>query len=286
MKETILEIVARISSRVFLGPELCQNPAWLRITVDYTMNLFFGVMALKKWSRLLHPIVWRFVPEVRKVRQQIEEAVCLIEPVVGERIAGSRSSAAFLSKAKYTDAIQWAHELADGRPYHPALLQLGFSLAAIHTTTDHLSQALYDLCSYPEYIEPLRDELVTVLKESGMTKAGPFKLKLMDSFMKESQRLKPDVEHLYTQPREESCDQESREDAVHCVPCEPRCQADNYDLFRRAASNSNFNLNIALEASDPSLSLKVETPVVLVNLSKRFCIHSHAAVLIHPKLAS
>ncbi|KAF2130677.1 putative cytochrome P450 monooxygenase [Dothidotthia symphoricarpi CBS 119687] len=191
MKETILEIVARISSRVFLGPELCRNPAWLRITVDYTMNLFFGVMALKKWNRLLHPIVWRFVPEVRKVRQQIEQAVRLIQPVVDERIAGSRSSAASSSKAKYTDAIQWAHELADGRPYHPALLQLGFSLAAIHTTTDHLSQALYDLCSYPEYIEPLRDELVTVLKESGMTKAGLFKLKLMDSFMKESQRLKP-----------------------------------------------------------------------------------------------
>jgi hypothetical protein len=197
MKETIVEIVARISSRVFLGPELCRNPAWLRITVDYTMNLFFGVMALKKWSRLLHLIVWRFVPEVRKVRQQIEEAVRLIQPVLDERIAGSRSSAASSSKAKYTDYIQWAHELADGRPYHPALLQLGFSLAAIHTTTDHLSQALYNPCSYPGYIEPLRDELVTVLKESGMTKAGLFKLKLMDSFMKESQGLKPGAMREY-----------------------------------------------------------------------------------------
>lgn len=200
MKETILEIVARMSSRVFLGPELCRNPAWLRITVDYTTNLFFGVMALKKWHRLLHPIVWRFVPEVRKVRQQIEEAVRLIQPVVDERIAESRSSTASSSKAKYTDAIQWAHELADGRPYHPALLQLGFSLAAIHTTTDQLSQTLYDLCSHPEYIEPLRDELVTVLKESGMTKAGLFKLKLMDSFMKESQRIKPGAMSQYLSP--------------------------------------------------------------------------------------
>jgi hypothetical protein len=34
------------------------------------------------------------------------------------------------------------------------------------------------------------------------------------------------VERLYTQPREESCDQESREDIVHSVPCEPKCQAD------------------------------------------------------------
>nr|A0A455LM27.1 RecName: Full=Cytochrome P450 monooxygenase atnM; AltName: Full=Arthripenoid biosynthesis cluster protein M [Arthrinium sp.]AYO60886.1 cytochrome P450 monooxygenase AtnM [Arthrinium sp.] len=152
VKGTILEIVARLSSRVFLGPELCRNPAWLRITVDYTTNLFFGVVALKKWRSFLHPLVWRFVPEVRKVRQQIEEAIQLIQPVVDKRHAESRSSAASSGKK---------------------------------------DQTLYDLCSYPEYIEPLRDELVTVLKESGMTKAGLFKLKLMDSFMKESQRFKP-----------------------------------------------------------------------------------------------
>jgi hypothetical protein len=109
------------------------------------MNLFFVIMALKKWSRLLHPIVWRCIPEVRKVCQQIEEAVRLIQPVVDERIAGSRSSAASSSKAKYTDAIQWAHELADGRPYSPALQQLVFSLAGIHTTTDHLAR-LFTTC--------------------------------------------------------------------------------------------------------------------------------------------
>ncbi|RYP11131.1 hypothetical protein DL765_007880 [Monosporascus sp. GIB2] len=188
VKATILEVVARLSSRVFLGSELCRNPAWLRITVDYTVNVFFGVTALKKWPKYLHPIVWRFVPEVRKVRDQIEEAVRLIQPVVDKRIAEGKSPT---SKATYSDAIQWANELANGRPYDPALLQLGFSLAAIHTTTDHLSQVLYDLCAYPEYIEPLREELVTVLKEEGMTKAGLFKLKLMDSFLKESQRFKP-----------------------------------------------------------------------------------------------
>jgi hypothetical protein len=148
MMKTILGIVARISSRIFLGPELCRNPAWLRITVDYTMNLFFGVMAPKKWRRLLHPIVWRFVPEVRKVRQQIEEAVRPIQPVLNERIAESQSSAASSSKTKYTDAIQWACELADGRPYH-------------------------------------------------LAKAGLFKLKLMDSFVKESQRLKPGAMREY-----------------------------------------------------------------------------------------
>lgn len=187
-KTTMVEIVARISSRVFLGLELCRNPAWLRITADYTVNVFFGVMALKKWPKYLHPFVWRFVPEVRTVRDQIQEAVNLIQPVVEKRTAEGKSPS---SRKTYSDTIQWANELANGRPYDPALLQLGFSLAAIHTTSDLLSQILYNICAYPEYIDPLREEIVTVLKEHGMTKAGLFKMKLMDSIMKESQRLKP-----------------------------------------------------------------------------------------------
>ncbi|KAI9148928.1 cytochrome P450 monooxygenase NtnM [Paramyrothecium foliicola] len=190
LTNTALQIVARVSSRVFLGPELCRNPDWLRITINYTVNLFYGVMALKKWPRYLHPIVWRFVPEVRKVQDQIQEAVRLIKPVVEKRTAEGKSAK---SRTEYVDAIQWANETASstGRHYDPALLQLGFSLAAIHTTSDLLTQVLHNLGTYPEYIEPLREELVSVLKEEGMTKAGLYKLQLLDSFIKESQRIKP-----------------------------------------------------------------------------------------------
>ncbi|KAI9037685.1 cytochrome P450 [Aspergillus affinis] len=187
LKTTLLEIVARLSSRVFLGPDICRNPAWLRITIDYTINVFFGVMALKKWPVFIRPLIWRFVPEVSKVRSQIEEAVRIIRPVVDKRMAEHAAG----SEKTYNDAIQWAIELSKGRPYDPALLQLGFSLAAIHTTTDLLSQVIYDLCAHPEYIEPMREEIRTVLKEEGMTKPGLFKLKLMDSVIKETQRFKP-----------------------------------------------------------------------------------------------
>ncbi|PLB44097.1 cytochrome P450 [Aspergillus steynii IBT 23096] len=186
-ERTLLEIVARLSSRVFLGPEICRNPAWLRITIDYTVNVFFGVMALKRWHVFIRPLIWRCVPEVSKVRSQINEAVAIIQPVVEKRMAEHAPG----SKKTHNDANQWAIELSKGRPYDPALLQLGFFLAAIHTTTDLLSQVMYDLCAYLECIEPMREEIQTILKEEGMTKAGLFKLKLMDSVIKETQRFKP-----------------------------------------------------------------------------------------------
>jgi cytochrome P450 len=193
LKTTILEVVARISSRVFLGTEVCRNPAWLRITIDYTVNIFMAVQALKKWPKILQPYVWRFVPEVTKVRAQKDEARRIIQPVVDKRIADNWAVSGDSSKKKttYSDAVRWVHEIANGRPYDAAIIQLGFSMAAIHTTTDLLTQVLYDLCKHLELIEPLREELVTVLKEDGLQRTSLYKLKLMDSVVKESQRLKP-----------------------------------------------------------------------------------------------
>jgi cytochrome P450 len=189
-KATVVEIIARLSSRVFLGPELCRNPEWLRITIDYTMTVFHGIMALKKWPSFLHRIVWRFVPEVRRVNEQIAEAVRLIRPVIDKKMAQGKILPDG-SKPAHLDVIQWASEVADGRRYDPTLLQLGFSMASMHNTTDLVTQILYDLSAHPSYIDPLRAEIETVLTEEGMTKSALARLKLMDSFMKESQRIKP-----------------------------------------------------------------------------------------------
>ncbi|KAL2879231.1 hypothetical protein SGCOL_005356 [Colletotrichum sp. CLE4] len=40
--QTILNVFSRLSSRVFLGPELCRNEAWLNITVIYAVDCFIA----------------------------------------------------------------------------------------------------------------------------------------------------------------------------------------------------------------------------------------------------
>ena len=75
-----------------------------------------------------------------------------------------------------------------------AHVQLTASMAAIHTTTLTVSNILYDLAARPEYVEPLRAELEAVLKDEPvpwLTKSSIPKLKLLDSFCKESQRVNP-----------------------------------------------------------------------------------------------
>lgn len=197
LKTTLLEVIAQLSSRVFLGPELCRNKNWQRITIDYTVNVFMAISAVKRYPKILHRIAQWIVPEARVVRTQMAEARRLIQPVIDQRkkeILAKKKSAyekPTEPTRKHTDAIQWLYELSKGGDYDAALAQLSLSMAAIHTTGDLITQVIYDLCEHPDLIRPLREEAISVLGADGWKRTSLYNLKLMDSVIKESQRIKP-----------------------------------------------------------------------------------------------
>ena len=139
--------------------------------------------ALRRWPQSLVSIVHWFLPETRKIRAQVKRAREILEPVVEKRRRDSSKA------AKTADAIAWFDELANGRPVDNAANQLGLALAAIHTTTELITHTMYVLIEHPEYIERLRGEIRVTLGEGGWKKSSLYNLKLMDSVLKESQRL-------------------------------------------------------------------------------------------------
>lgn len=52
-----------------------------------------------------------------------------------------------------------------------------------------LTQALFDLAAHLEYVEPLREEVEQVIQAEGWTKLSMAKMRKVDSFIKESQRM-------------------------------------------------------------------------------------------------
>jgi hypothetical protein len=52
-----------------------------------------------------------------------------------------------------------------------------------------MTQVLYRLIAKPEYVEPLRQEVETVIREEGWTKAAIDKMHKIDSFLRETQRV-------------------------------------------------------------------------------------------------
>ncbi|KAF2492149.1 cytochrome P450 [Lophium mytilinum] len=189
----LLRMVAMISGRVFIGPDNCRNESWIKIAVDYTLNVFTGQRAIKAWRPIWRPFVYRFLPEIREIHARREDARKLLVPIVQQREAMKGK----WGDNKPDDMMQWMMDKADAwnvkGDERQAFQQLTLSMAAIHTTVMSVTQALYDLAAMPQYIQPLRDEVKEALSQSG----GKFdrnvlsKLHLMDSFMKESQRYNP-----------------------------------------------------------------------------------------------
>ncbi|KAL4863119.1 hypothetical protein BDV12DRAFT_189894 [Aspergillus spectabilis] len=193
LHQSILRTIAQISSRVFQGPPLCRSPDWLRITVNHTVTFFEAAESLKVWPGPLRPLAAKFLPLCRKLRAEAAEARSIIAPVLEERRAKRSQHAQTKDEAGEEEEhmIEWAEETANGAIYDPALLQMKVSLASIHTTSDLVSQTIFNLSSRPELVDDLRKEVISVIGQYGWVKPALYQLKLMDSVLKETQRLKP-----------------------------------------------------------------------------------------------
>jgi len=94
------------------------------------------------------------------------------------------------------DLISWLLDEARGHPKRRtvrnlALCLLNINFGAIHTTTQGLLHALYTLATNRDYLAPLRAEVESVVASCGWTKDAIGQMVKLDSFLKESSRLKP-----------------------------------------------------------------------------------------------
>ncbi|KAK2036588.1 cytochrome P450 [Colletotrichum somersetense] len=192
LHEIMLDVIARASSRVFLGEDLCRNEDWLHIAKTYTVSVFREAFKMNLVPPVLRPLVHWFMPGVQELRAYIAKANALIKPIIEKRRQLKDEAVARGEPVpRYDDAIQWIEDEAKGEPHDPVLVQLGMSIAAIHTTTDLISRTVLDLACRPELVSELRAEVITMLRAEGWKKTALFNMKLMDSVIKESQRLKP-----------------------------------------------------------------------------------------------
>ena len=194
LREQVLQLVARLSSRVFLGDEGARNEGWLRITTEYTKTAYIAAYLLRLWPPSLRPIVHWFLPPCRKLRAQVAEARRILLGIIERRRAAKAAAKAGGWPApEYNDAIAWFEQ--DVREhdshYDPVVAQLILAQAAIETTADLLTQTILDIAQHPEIVEPLRHEITQVIQEGGWKKSSLYDMKLVDSVLRESQRLKP-----------------------------------------------------------------------------------------------
>ncbi|CZT14087.1 related to gibberellin cluster-GA14-synthase [Ramularia collo-cygni] len=188
----VLTWVARLSSRIFLGTEWTTNQEWIRVSINYTVDTFTAIAICKF---IPAPIRWMFVqwlPLCRKVRRDYRTCERILTPVFKARDAEIQAAQREGRPPQLPDdSIEWFRSASKGRKYSQVDIQIALQVAAIHTTSDLLNQAILNLCANPEMMEPLREEALRVLGQYGWQKLALTELRLLDSFFKETQRLKP-----------------------------------------------------------------------------------------------
>ncbi|EMD42271.1 hypothetical protein CERSUDRAFT_110800 [Gelatoporia subvermispora B] len=185
---TMADIVARASNRVFVGLPYCRNSKYLKLATNFTIDVMKGGVILNLTPSFLRSFVARhFVPTTRTNMLTSE----IITPLIEERRRLQQEHGInWIDKPN--DMLMWLMDEAEGndtRIRNLIKMLLGINFAAIHTSSNSVTHALFHLAAQPEYMQPLREEVETIIAKEGWTKAALMKMWKLDSFMKESQRF-------------------------------------------------------------------------------------------------
>ena len=188
---TLLQVVGIVAGRVFSGAKLNRDPEWLDISSHYMMELFMAARGIRNYHWTVRPIMQYFVPELQKLHKRYKQAENVWAPVIADRNAHPHKEKAS------QDAMDWFRarlpKSEQNNLRRISRAQLSFGMASMHSTTQACTQFLFDLAAYPEYQQPLREEIeATLAKNDGhLPKSAMPHLEKLDSFFKESQRHNP-----------------------------------------------------------------------------------------------
>ncbi|KAI3621968.1 cytochrome p450 [Moniliophthora roreri] len=226
--QKVLNIVCRMSNRVFVNLPLCRNEEWRAIVLDYATKVFTASQTINLFPKFLQPAVgWWINPRPASYRH----AVKYLEPIILDRLQKEKQQGVDWDAPE--DLLTWllksatVNEKERRDPANLILSILTVNMGAIHTTVcskllsrklsltsisptpEHgecrihvdleahdptspnlqaFTNAIFNLALRPELIDILRREIEPIVKEDGWTKNAMGKMRILDSFLKESQR--------------------------------------------------------------------------------------------------
>jgi hypothetical protein len=131
----LLQVIAQTSGRFFVGEDLCRDPAYLAMSINYTVKLMEAVRAITVVPAWKRSWTVNSLPEVKDLRKLEDEAFATFVPMVEQRLEELKDP----NSPPRDDLMQWGiNRLAEKGMVNPntiARYQLTLTFAAIHTTT-------------------------------------------------------------------------------------------------------------------------------------------------------
>ncbi|KAG9310147.1 cytochrome P450 [Chiua virens] len=185
----IQRVVCRTSNRLFVGLPLCRDNDWLDLNLRFTLDVVQGGKTILRFPRFLAPLVAHFMTDVPG---STKRGMKHLGPIIEERLKCLKEYGVDWAD-KPNDLLSWLlHDAPEGPERTVRLLTtrvLTVNFAAIHTSSNSFAHALFFLAENPQYLQPLREEVESIVEKEGWSKTSLGKMRKIDSFLKETQRL-------------------------------------------------------------------------------------------------
>ncbi|PBK82225.1 cytochrome P450 [Armillaria gallica] len=192
--ERIIQIVCRASNRMFVGLPLCRSQDYIKLNINFTINVFACAHIINLFPSFLKPVAGFILTPRRRALAKAEKFLgqTIRERLHEEDIHGNDWS------GKPNDLLSWLVDATNGNKERRNVQDLItrillLNLGAIHTTSMVFKTAVYALAAHPEYVEILRTDVISAIAEEGWTKAAVGKTDRLDNFLKEAQRRYGDL---------------------------------------------------------------------------------------------
>ncbi|KAJ7269688.1 cytochrome P450 [Mycena rebaudengoi] len=189
--KTVLKVVSRTSNRYFIGMK-CRDPEYIALTAQFSLDVVKDATLLHLTPAILRPLVMRLFGHLETATRS---AVKYVGPTIQHRLEMHKKYGRDWPDAERpNDLLTWLIDAAGDRPDRLTVRSLTIKVllvnfGAIHTTTQGFLHAFYNLAAHPEYTAQLREEIQSVVRSDGWTKAAMGKMTKLDSFFKETSRL-------------------------------------------------------------------------------------------------
>ncbi|CAI6334460.1 unnamed protein product [Periconia digitata] len=188
-------IVHRSATRLMIGPELCRNEKFLEETTALLESIFFTAIVIVNLplGPFRNALIGLFtLPH----KWRLQRCVKMLQPVVEARLSVRNLETSQTSKHTVGDAIDWTLDLVNDETPYNTPKRLAYELlhnlwAASSAPGGMMTEVVYQLLAYPEYVDLMRKEAEVAVKEHGWTEKMLANLHLQDSFIREVNRLLP-----------------------------------------------------------------------------------------------
>jgi hypothetical protein len=180
----VFKVVSRTVNRALVGLPVCRNEAWFQTSMAYMSDAFVISSTLRPLPYVLRPLRFLFLGARSRIKGHLKTANKLLSPTIQKRS---------LPDSANHDVVQWMVDSANGKDKQPEEIThkiLFLCLASMSSSTMGVTHALFDFCSRREFIEPVREDIrQAITEEGGWTLAAVQRMKKLDSFLRESQRV-------------------------------------------------------------------------------------------------